>query len=220
MKTGKKGAFYFAVLIPHRDFVKPLEAWRSALFAAGVDGAWSFPVCAPLASVSRPLSREALKELASSLRVLSVREGRGGWFRTMGTAEIEIPGSFRLYGLRLGFSPVSPAGPEQYSPLGSELFNLDVLKGKNAFKPFSEVLIPGDFYSLRMGHAPPELSGGDLRETRPSPPAPSVAFRAAMAANLAIRPLESGEKGYSFEWRTGEPVWLPKPDKTAKQRER
>jgi hypothetical protein len=226
----KKGLFRFAVLIPHRDFVKPLEAWRSALFAAGVDGAWSFPVCVPLASLSRPLNREALKELASSLRALSVKDGRGGWFRTMGTAEIDVPGGFRLFGLRLGFSPAPAAGPEQYSFLGPELSALGILKGMNAFRPLPEALIPGNFFSLQGSHTPsacgaadcpgPEPAGGGLRETRTLPELQPIAFRAAMAANLALRFLDSGEKGYSFEWRIGEPVWLPKPARPAKQTER
>ena len=36
----------------------------------------------------------------------------------------------------------------------------------------------------------------------------SISFRAAYIANLAIRPLAGTD--FSFQWKTGEPVWLPK----------
>ena len=45
----------------------------------------------------------------------------------------------------------------------------------------------------------------------PSPPAGS--FRAAMIANLIIRPLGQGAIDYSFEWKLGRPVWLPRPSR-------
>jgi hypothetical protein len=43
----------------------------------------------------------------------------------------------------------------------------------------------------------------------PAAAGPELSFRAAMTANLAIRPLDQGEKGYSFVWKTGRPLWLP-----------
>jgi hypothetical protein len=36
-------------------------------------------------------------------------------------------------------------------------------------------------------------------------------FRAAAAANMSLTALESGEPGYSFMWKLGEPRWLPRP---------
>jgi hypothetical protein len=50
------------------------------------------------------------------------------------------------------------------------------------------------------------------------PPANPGFFRAAMAANLTIRPLEraflrssvpAAAENYSFQWRIGRPRWLP-----------
>jgi hypothetical protein len=43
----------------------------------------------------------------------------------------------------------------------------------------------------------------------PSAAGPDLSFRAAMIANLSIAPLDQGEEGYSFAWKTGRPVWLP-----------
>jgi hypothetical protein len=43
----------------------------------------------------------------------------------------------------------------------------------------------------------------------PAEAGPELSFRAAMTANLVIRPLDQGERGYSFAWKTGRPLWLP-----------
>ena len=45
------------------------------------------------------------------------------------------------------------------------------------------------------------------KETLPLPP--SFFFRSAMVANMIFRPFENGVMPYSFEWKIGEPVWLP-----------
>jgi hypothetical protein len=41
-------------------------------------------------------------------------------------------------------------------------------------------------------------------------------FRAAAVANMILSPLGSGEEGYSFTWKTGEPHWLPRPEKQSR----
>jgi hypothetical protein len=55
---------------------------------------------------------------------------------------------------------------------------------------------------------------------RDLPPANPGFFRAAMVANLRIRPLDNAfpaeavpapAENYSFEWRLGKPRWLPSP---------
>ncbi|MDR2182157.1 MAG: hypothetical protein LBN92_05695, partial [Treponema sp.] len=58
-------------LIPHRDVLPALNAWRSTLFAAGFSGARSLPVFCPLAVLRRPLAREELRDAAASLRALA-----------------------------------------------------------------------------------------------------------------------------------------------------
>jgi hypothetical protein len=57
-----------------------------------------------------------------------------------------------------------------------------------------------------------------LEQLRDLPPARPGFFRAAMVANLAIKPLNGAfpassvpeaAENYSFEWRMGKPRWLP-----------
>ena len=67
-----KKKFQYIILIPHRDALRELEKYRQKLFSLGFNGAYSFPLCAPLASISRPFSREELKELAKNIRKLSL----------------------------------------------------------------------------------------------------------------------------------------------------
>jgi hypothetical protein len=44
-------------------------------------------------------------------------------------------------------------------------------------------------------------------------------FKAAAAANMSFMALESGEPGYSFMWKIGEPRWLPRPEKRRPSKE-
>ena len=57
----------FAVFVPHRDCLPALEAYRRSLFAAGLNGAFSFPAAAPLALLKRPLDSRELKTAAAEL---------------------------------------------------------------------------------------------------------------------------------------------------------
>ncbi|MDR1867534.1 MAG: hypothetical protein LBQ77_04625 [Treponema sp.] len=57
----------FIVLIPHRDSCTQWHAYKQSLFAQGLYGAFSFPIAAPLAIVSRPYTPQALKTLAAQL---------------------------------------------------------------------------------------------------------------------------------------------------------
>jgi len=85
---------FFLALVPHRDCLPALEAYRRGLFAAGFDGAWSFPAVAPLALLGRPLDVGELKTASAEIRLLlgdmaisSPEQGlRDGW------------GEFRLFG--------------------------------------------------------------------------------------------------------------------------
>ena len=38
---------------------------------------------------------------------------------------------------------------------------------------------------------------------------PSFFFRSAMVANMILRPFKDSTESYSFEWKIGEPVWIP-----------
>jgi hypothetical protein len=98
---------FFTVLVPHRDCLPALDDYRRRLFAAGFEGAWSFPAAAPLARLSRPLDAGELKTAASELRSLlgsrmispAVEGECAGW------------GPYRFFGTMLDLpSPALPAG--------------------------------------------------------------------------------------------------------------
>jgi hypothetical protein len=167
-----------------------MEEYRRKLFSAGIAGAYSFPIAAPLAEVSRPYSEEELKALARGLRELSVLGCRDGKFHTAGTGRVlmDHAGYPDIFGLKLEFTAGGhPAGA------GFSAASLQGLRNAKVKRVFPECI-------LCAGLGP----GG-----RGLPEAPCFSFRAAKLANLAIRPLDSGEKGYSFEWETGAPAWLP-----------
>jgi hypothetical protein len=167
----------FIVLIPHRDSGKLLRDYKGRLFALGINGAYSFPIAAPLALVSQPFTKEELKSLAQSLRALSAAEGRNGRISA------------------------------------GELRTLPWLEGLSFFGPGLDLPIP-DFPQEVSYRFPSLVLCAGLIKTRdqallPQGTGPSFFFRAAMVANLILRPLPAGETGYSFEWRIGTPVWLP-----------
>ena len=67
-----KKASHYIILIPHREVLGELEKYRQRLFSLGLYGAYSFPLCAPIASVSRPFCLKELKELANNIRKTSM----------------------------------------------------------------------------------------------------------------------------------------------------
>ena len=174
-----RASLHFVVLVPHRDAGKILRDYSRGLFRAGVAGAWSFPRVAPLALVSQLFSPGELKTLARELRDLSLTRGRDGKILAVGTGAEPFPSR-----------PLSFFGPV----LDLESKDLPALTNAKVLR------IPARFV-LCAGLAPAGLAE--------IPPAPSLAFRAAMAANLSVRPLDGGDGDYSFEWRIGKPVWLP-----------
>ena len=92
----------FIILVPHRDTLKILEEYQARLFASGFYGAYSFPGAAPLANISRPFSREELRELGRNIRLST-----GNWdgkILSNGIATVDGPGSFSFYGPRLSLS--------------------------------------------------------------------------------------------------------------------
>jgi hypothetical protein len=169
----------FIILIPHRDGGRMLEEYRRELFASGLGGAFSFPAAAPLALVSRPFSGEELKALAAGMRELSLRKGGDGKFRSAGAGTTASPAG----GFRF-FGPLL----EPWDPGLPSLGGGKVLYRFPALCLCAALLGPAD---------------------EPAPAAPDLSFRAAMTANLAIAPLDQGEAGYSFAWKTGRPLWLP-----------
>jgi hypothetical protein len=179
------GEYRFIILIPARDTQKLLHEYQDALFTNGFYGAYSFPPVAPLAELSSPFNRDELKELAGNIRKLTLaRDGK------ISSAESCLKsgfGEYSFFGPRLDF----PADP----PAIEEL--LSATAGGKIIRVFS----------------PPVLCAALARpgETRSPKEEPTLSFRAAALANLALRPLPgTGDApAYSFEWKMGEPVWLP-----------
>jgi hypothetical protein len=189
----------FLILIPHRDCNKALRAYRRSLFASGLSGAWSFPIAVPLAQISNPFTIEELKEAAHKLRELSVHGGRDGKFHSAGTVITQSPEieGFSFFGTKLDFS--KPLEEGENIPINNKkvIYNFNTLC-------LCTALISSE------GEMPPSPI-----ETGKAPPLPQISFRAASIANLAMRPLSTGEAPYSREWSISAPVWLPayKPGK-------
>ena len=183
MKTKKSDTDIsrFVILIPHRDACNYLAKYREKLFSSGFFGAHSFPPAAPLARVSRPLSREELRELAGAIR--SFTGENGGKIRSGADTGIREAGSLSFFGPILNLS----AGEEIFPPAARE-------KILTSFLPpllCAALLRPGDSAEITCEEAP------------------LLSFRAASLANLAFRRLTAGDTNYSFEWKMSPPVWLP-----------
>jgi hypothetical protein len=180
----------FIVLIPHRDSGRLLWEYRRQLFAAGFEGAYSFPGVAPVAVVSQAFTKGELQGVARTLRALSVQGGRGG------KIAIQDLGS-------LTYSPSSPSGESLYT--------------LTMFGPFLDVPSP-EFSHPRVRYRFPRLllvagliktEAAERLMQEALPQSSAWFFRAGMVANMLFRPLSSGAPGYSFEWHIGTPVWLP-----------
>jgi hypothetical protein len=198
----KAGLLRFAVLVPHRDSRRLLEARRPACFAAGLLGAWSFPAVVPLARLSRPLTPGELKALAVSLRQAALANGGGGKITAGEPAEVPCPGLNGIPGGEPRFwGPVLDLytpGPDLY--LRPPAVSGDSPPGLRE-EPVCSVLRP-----LVLCAA---LTPAMLPPAGVLPALPAISFRAAAAANLTLKPLSQGAAGYSFRWRIGRLYWLP-----------
>jgi len=179
--------FRFIILIPGRDTEKLLDGYRAALFTRGFHGAYSFPPAAPLAEVSRPFSRDELKELAGNIRDLTIaHDGK------IVSAEC---------GLNAGLEKLSFFGPRL--DLIADLLTIEELLNKTAKGKIKRTLNPIVFCAALTDPAVINPQAGKC---------PNLSFRAAALANMAIRSLSGGTGEalpYSFEWETGPLVWLP-----------
>jgi hypothetical protein len=182
-KSGVPEEFRFIILIIGMDTEKLLNEYRSALFAEGFYGAYSFPPAAPLAELSRPFNRDELKELAGNIRDLTMpHDGKISCAENASNAGF---GEYSFFGPRLNFIETEDLFPK-------------TARGKIARSLFPPVLCAAMVHSVEN---PMPKEG------------PALSFRAAALANLAIRPLPAGTGGevqaFSFEWKMGEPIWLP-----------
>ncbi|MFP3041817.1 hypothetical protein LQZ19_08345 [Treponema primitia] len=130
-----------------------------------------------------------------------------------------------------------PLGPEELKSLAADLRSAAIGSRFSLGKP-ALVSCPGfhSFFGPALDLPPPPLpypgvlypfprlvlcaalaAPGDEplpEQIREIPPVNPAFFRAAMVANLAIKPLK-GAGDYSFTWRIGKPRWLPSPRKSS-----
>jgi hypothetical protein len=179
METGE---FRHLVMVPHRDARLPLRAWSGSLFAAGLEGAWSFPWVVPIAQLDRPLTGEELKALAHTLRN---EINKVGGKLTAG-APVPLP----LFG------EVSVYGPS----LPLNLFD-------NFYETVSDASM-SRFSPLVLGAA---LLNGPLPDGLPAPPQTSFRAGALANMNCRFLPLgDNGKGGHQVEWKIGKLYWLPR----------
>ena len=180
----------YVILLPHRDALKTVNEYRQKLFSAGISGAYSFPPAALLAELSSPFTQDELKDLALNIRE-RCHENRGIFFST-GTGHTRLTDSFGQTETTAASAGNSFFGFLLNHPLDEEIFS-----------PSAKCKVLREFL-------PPVLCAAIIdREAAPHTEAPALSFSAAALANLSIRHLDSGAKGYSFEWRISSRVWLP-----------
>jgi hypothetical protein len=183
-------------MVPHRDVRLSLRKWSGDLFAAGFDGAWSFPWLTPLALLSLPFSAAELKALALALRGQTLAGNGEGKFKTGAAAEADFP--------KTGAGDAGGGfvfGPLLYPELPDLVFPKSALdKILYRFSPavLGSALIGGEDKARRGGVPPARY-----------PPPPELSFRAAALANMNFRSLPCGDGNYSCEWETGKLCWLP-----------
>ena len=199
MKTREPGKppLRFVVLIPQSDLLKSFHEYSTKLFAASFAGALSFPIVAPLASVSTPFTGEELQSLAQEIRRLSL--DLGGRIQSSGAAPAKIcTEDLSFLGVQLN--------------IGTAVFDIGNTEGNESLFPETARR------KLREVFSPPALCAAIVPSHEvPScvhdlPCAPALSFRSAAVSNFTVRPLPSGEPACSFEWRIGPLVWLPKAD--------
>jgi hypothetical protein len=157
------------------------------LFASGYAGAYAFPVVAPLAQVSKSYKCDELKVLAHELRNMTLL--KDGKITSSGTAKALCP--------KAGMGE----GTSFFGPL-LDLLPIENISGLNSDKVLFIFPRPILCAAILSNEKNEPLSNEKLLF-------PKVSFRAAMIANLTLRPLGGGVAPYSYEWRLGPSSWLP-----------
>jgi len=182
MKTAKSRQ-NFLVLVPHRDT-------RGILHKENISGSYTFPLVAPLASLSKPLSADELKHTARSLREAN---GMDKFYLTDFTS-VAFPtgdGEMELFGscLKINILEITGSAVQKIIKIFSPLV-------------IGTCLIPKDNKEqVRFGSC--GMCGSWLNSSS------ELSFRAAAIANMYWQPAQlNNEKG--FKWKIGKLVWLPK----------
>ena len=182
MKT-KKNRLNFLVLVPHRDV-------RGILQKENISGAYTFPLVAPLVSLSKPLSADELKNIARSLREANGMDK----FNLIDFTSTTFPtgdGEMELYGpsLKINIPEITSSAAQKIKKLFSPLV-------------IGTCLIPKD--NKEQVHFDSCGSCGSWLNS-----SHEISFRAAAVANMYWQPAQlNNEKG--FKWKIGKLVWLPK----------
>jgi hypothetical protein len=192
----KREIFRFIVLFPHRDALVPFHEYREKLFTGGFSGAYSFPLCVPLAQVSHSFSKDELRQLGRKIRELT-KEKDG-----------KITGDSKPKTRCTGWEPqpsVTAAGTGIFTFFGPQL-NLpadeDVFPTSATDKVFTSLLPPVLCTALIETDTNYHCEKLDIE-------VPVLSFRAAALANLAISTLDCGNPFYSFKWKISPLIWLP-----------
>ena len=182
METGKNQTQIFLVLVPHRDTRIELRKHSESLFKNGLSNVYPFPHAAPLASLSKPLNDDELKQIA---RVLREKSGKEKFY----------PGEISSISILINKKDLSLFGPKLELDATCTL-GMGVDKIKSIFSPS----VIGSFMV-------PENTGQQLcvsaRESS------SLAFRAAAVANMHWKPARiNGE--FCYKWKIEKLFWLPR----------
>lgn len=194
----------FLAFAPHRDCGKGVEIVKRSLFSRGFYGAFSFPTASPLAVLARALTKDELKRIAAQLRENTFADGKKGRITAGEWGTTALGGIFfGGQGLDVPVERLFQAGAAL--PCG-------VVVEAAAVPLLVEAIMRGD--------TPGDNALWEVAEkrARPAMQLAPFSFTAGYVANLVLRPLCSD--GYSFEWRIGEPVWMPKAPRLSAENDR
>ncbi|WP_461256119.1 hypothetical protein [Treponema sp. R80B11-R83G3] len=183
MKTENRRKQTFLVLVPHRDVRGELRKYGDLLVKTGLTDVYPFPYIAPLASLSRALNAEELKQIAHSLR----KNIGSGKISAEGDAVTAFPGYEK---------DLSLIGPSLNIAKAQNVFESGIKKINNIFFP----IVAGCFLT-KDNNKLSLLSEIPLKR---------LEFRSSAVANLYWRPLQiDGE--ICYKWKIGKLCWLPRP---------
>jgi len=186
METENRRGQTFLVLVPHRDARGELRKNCDSMIKAGLTDVYSFPYIAPLASLSRALNSEELRQIAHSLR------------KNLGSGKIQAE--------EWDAAAVFPRCEKNLALIGPKL---NIYIPQNVFsqaeKKINALLSP-PVIGCFLIKDDKELSS--LLEI----PREKLEFRAAAIANMLWRPLQANGEIY-YKWKIGKLYWLPRPQK-------
>ncbi|MDR2542483.1 MAG: hypothetical protein LBC80_03420 [Treponema sp.] len=174
---------HFLVLAPHRDVRVKLQKYSDAFIDSGLKGVYKFPLVAPLAVLSKPLTSEELKQIAHSLR--------------------EIVGKSKINAVDATTADF-PADSQELRLLGHCLdlnIPINVFESiKKQVKSFFSPLIIGSFLI-------PEADRDTIKKF--SHRKEELSFRAAAVANMSWQQVQQDSE-IVYRWEIGKLCWLPR----------